>query len=495
MEIELNPEPPPGGPQEPRNPCQCGSVEHQRISNKNCPLYRPPKRNLFQTVENGEPVKESACTVKCSLHSFLHTPNEGDNEAMMVNEEFLANVEDAVERMNAIAYEGCRLLLAFVTHRLENGQQLPDLSFNANMRKFFAAVLRARPDQPLIRNRGRDQNGIINIFTDTHFAPLRPPDKPWIDGRNLGNLISNMARQFAVNCSNHLHTNIYKRLYQWTQFELIENLGRDFIMAPGEIKSMIVQKLANYLLDHLRREPGSEDMIRFPQRVLNTVPADTIEFVFGVVDFVQDRLYEVILGNQRRYIDVEHVKESWWEYVEPTRQILRVFTENAERVNNEVRQRIRLGRGLRLFDLLPVTANTARYIHITTDALYDLYPFRGERPNREQFRHRDNFEQYWQNLFRYQHFETNGAQSRRFGFSIYTDGVGLSIGMQRRADRMAIDAWGYDQDGIYHPLVVDADTTVVGVDGGTFKVIYDTSSSIINRSKKFIHSCSWSGRS
>jgi hypothetical protein len=78
--------------------CKCGSMEHQRISNKNCPLYKPTLKLQFREAE----LPERTVTTTIVLNSVLRVAV------------FKDIIMDAVARCTDIQVEVSRLLNGYV---------------------------------------------------------------------------------------------------------------------------------------------------------------------------------------------------------------------------------------------------------------------------------------------------------------------------------------------------------------------------------------------
>ncbi|KAI3655316.1 hypothetical protein MP638_001727, partial [Amoeboaphelidium occidentale] len=78
--------------------CKCGSTEHQRISNKNCPLYKPRLKLVDQPPDRPERTVTTFTGLKC----VLKIPALNDVPL------------DAVARCTDIMFEACRLMNGFV---------------------------------------------------------------------------------------------------------------------------------------------------------------------------------------------------------------------------------------------------------------------------------------------------------------------------------------------------------------------------------------------
>lgn len=194
--------------------CKCGSSDHSRISNKNCPLYKPRLK-----LQNRDPGQfEKTVTATTGLNSVLKLPALKDV------------ILDAVSRCADIQVETSRLLNGYVIWMIERNQPLPDLRFSSGiMRQFYMAVCSVHPTR-LPHQHKTVSTESVNEYIDTVYAQCRPDQLAWNDSTKLGQLVSNMARMHSVNCQNHVVTNIVKWIRKWFCWKLGKHL-RHFLSA------------------------------------------------------------------------------------------------------------------------------------------------------------------------------------------------------------------------------------------------------------------------
>jgi hypothetical protein len=149
------------------------------------------------------------------------------------------------------------------------------------------------------------------------------------------------------------------------------------------------------------------------------------------------------------------------------------------------------GRGLRLFTMLPLTHFTRQYVLIDSTALYETlsrvkaekgksdkekkkqksgkreYEDPNSKPWWEDFskeKFDSNIHYWWELAFKLNKVVTSG---RRFGYSVSTDGLGVSAHLLRPAPEWnGVNDHGFGQDGAFHPLGVSSSDRVVGLDPG-----------------------------
>jgi hypothetical protein len=141
-------------------------------------------------------------------------------------------------------------------------------------------------------------------------------------------------------------------------------------------------------------------------------------------------------------------------------RILKTFKENSQ---TDAQARIatrRRGRGLRTFTLLPITSFQRRFILIDSTALSHL--FHGEL-GFTLTGFQTNIEARWKDVFQVDKVTTT---NRRFGFSVSTDGMSVSVNIRRIATEWnGVNSHGFTEDGSYVPLDIEG-ARVVGLDPG-----------------------------
>ncbi|KAI3655596.1 hypothetical protein MP638_004028 [Amoeboaphelidium occidentale] len=174
--------------------CKCGSTDHQGISNKNCPLYKPRLKLQYRDTE----LPEKTVTTINGLNSVLRIAPLKDI------------IMDAVACCNDIQVEVSRLLNGYVIWMIKENRPIPDLRFSDGiMREFYQAVC----SMDAARNPHQHKvvsTPSINEYIDEIYSRCRPDYLAWNDATKLTQLISNMARMHSTNCQNHVVTNLLK---------------------------------------------------------------------------------------------------------------------------------------------------------------------------------------------------------------------------------------------------------------------------------------------
>ena len=89
----------------------------------------------------------------------------------------------------------------------------------------------------------------------------------------------------------------------------------------------------------------------------------------------------------------------------------------------------------------------------------------------------ENIEHWWRMTFNIDKVTT---KNRRFGFSIMTDGMSVSVNLKKEivkdSNNVKINSYGFDEDENFYPLRINKNDRVVGLDPGRkdlFVAVYD----------------------
>lgn len=176
-------------------------------------------------------------------------------------------------------------------------------------------------------------------------------------------------------------------------------------------------------------------------------------------------------------------KNEFWKYLKIMYKISLVFHENFK---SDALRRVaerQQGKGLCLFNLVPITKLRAGGISIQSVHLYEIMQnIKQERnhlvknfpSNRSKFL--DERQKWWKLWLNFSKFE-RVASGKRFAFSINTDGVSISLNMKQTVMANEIDDYGVVVGGNeeYQPLEI-GNRLVVGLDPGKSQVFTAVSS-------------------
>ncbi|KAI3660260.1 hypothetical protein MP638_005123 [Amoeboaphelidium occidentale] len=389
--------------------CKCGSTERQRISNKNCPLYKPRLKLLYRDTElpektvttitglnshsgvevdvgnssgirpsvGGKKRKEPEGGKRCKCGSTEHQRISNKNytelpekpvttttglNSVLRNAPLNDIIMDAVARCTDIQVEVSRLLNGYVIWMIEENRPIPDLRFSDGiMTEFYQAVYSI----DAVRNPHQHKivsTPSINEYMDEIYSRCRPDHLAWNDATKLTQLISNMARMHSKNCQNYVVTNLLKWIKIWLILKLGKQL-RAFLSADD------FNQVVTVAMNEITRTKENEEFYAIPLNIIEAVTPEQLNLIYDRINHYYEKL-TIILNNQP--LDEDSIKGSWWTYLKPISRLLNTFVNNYEQdAQNRLENGIH-GRGLRLFSLTPISTFKQKFILIDTDALHDL---------------------------------------------------------------------------------------------------------------------------
>ncbi|KAI3650836.1 hypothetical protein MP228_004317 [Amoeboaphelidium protococcarum] len=409
--------------------CKCGGTDHQRISSKKCPLYKPRLKYMRDGPDPRHHQKTTTCTVN---KGFVAT---------LVQQELGPVIMDSVARCTDIHCEASRFLNGYVIWILDS----------------FKLYWLSTPTAFIVENLSETRQLMTIQFCIRPAVPLRCDA---MMGAGLGQLISNMARQHSVNCQNHVSTNLKKWVATLLNFKLTKHLG---FMCDSEQ----IDKLKSYALAEVAKRPEDQNMTRFPQDVWYAVGnEDEQQLLLIGLDHV---ILKAKIKTEGKSLEEAVIGPVWWTYLKVLKNVLKTFLRHNREDAEERLITRRRGRGLRLFSLVPIGKLRQKHILVDTDALHDLYRMADmEVPPKPEFRNQAAV--WWRRAF---DVDSVTTANRRFGYSLSTDGVQVSLHLMKPFQEAGVNDWGFDFDGAYHPLEVGPNTNVVGLDGGR-RCLYTT---------------------
>ncbi|KAI3657739.1 hypothetical protein MP638_004343 [Amoeboaphelidium occidentale] len=241
--------------------CKCGSTEHQKISNKECPLYKSRLKLVDQPFDR----TERTVTTSTSLNAVLRIPVLKDV------------IMDAVARCTDIKVEASRLMNGYVIWMIEENRPIPELRFSDGiMREFYQAVCSI----DAIRNPHQHKvvsTPSINEYMDEIYSRCRPDHLAWNDATKLTQLISNMARMHSTNCRNHVVTNLLKWIKKW----LIWNFGkqlRAFLSADD------FNHVVTVAMNDITQAEEDEGFYAIPLNIIEAVTPEQLNLIYDRIN-------------------------------------------------------------------------------------------------------------------------------------------------------------------------------------------------------------------
>ena len=103
----------------------------------------------------------------------------------------------------------------------------------------------------------------------------------------------------------------------------------------------------------------------------------------------------------------------------------------------------------------------------------------------------ENIEHWWKMAFNIDKVTT---KNRRFGFSIMTDGMSVSVNLKKEIvkdsnNNVKINSYEFDEDENFYPLRINKNDRVVGLDPGRkdlFVAVYGDEKKMLNQRMVFI---------
>ena len=226
------------------------------------------------------------------------------------------------------------------------------------------------------------------------------------------------------------------------------------------------KKQLNAISSHLLKDIKENNTFSLPQSINEKINNTHQKIIIEIRSYyIFRKTKRVILEN--RTLSDENVKQTWWGYLRPLWRILKTFEKNYQADANNRRITRRRGRGLRLFTILPHSKLQKRFVLIDSTALYRLLSATNHcglgKISLDDFN--ENLEHWWKMAFNIDKVTTT---NRRFGFSIMTDGMSVSVNLRRVTvkDNIKVNSYGFDEDKNFYPLNISKDDRVVGLDPG-----------------------------
>ncbi|KAI3661534.1 hypothetical protein MP638_007264 [Amoeboaphelidium occidentale] len=221
-------------------------------------------------------------------------------------------INDTVHRSTDIFVEASRLLNGFVLWCIENNRNIPNLEYGKGiMHKVFLAVQQQNVRTPFTRKAVSDID--LNIYASTVYANCRPANLAWCDGSGISPVNQSIAKQYSVNCMNHLQLYLSRIVRNWVQNSLRLTFGH-----PIEAKCLNV--LSSYIMKELSRRSNEHNIYAFPLESVNWFVSRnnsasnslTLETVMQQVVNVWDRAVSPLDG---RSLCKNVIKKQWSSYL------------------------------------------------------------------------------------------------------------------------------------------------------------------------------------
>lgn len=424
----------------------CHQFGHANKTNKKCLQYRPRKRlAIFDQAPDGY-VQQA--TVKIGLKKLLRPE---------VQVKVMAEVQVIGHEVTGALWEGSRFLNKFVLASLSNGTELPELTRNQGgvLEQVFFGFCR-KSDNAQVRRLA--SNPVIEEALQEYCTEHRNGSDYW-DACGVQQIFKAAVQQYQANCVANYTTNLPERLRKLVRVRLREHVW--FICLTAYQR----EKLVDHVIDIVQQNPGEAQTApipcpldkRFlkpfvdikdlppvtevkdgqeqqrPATLLDVSDADAEEHLVVMRNALHEVTQEVwrVLDHQTIY--PPRLKAKWFLYVKSMHTLLNIFTGLRDLDPRRYRS-------LRPFNLLPMVTFTRQYIRMDTTGFFQLLK-RAEAwpdfPTHAAFKKMSNQEHLaiWNRALRLNRVTT---RNRRFGFSISTDGLGVSASVVRQVIRRRV---------------------------------------------------------
>ncbi|KAI3660383.1 hypothetical protein MP638_005397 [Amoeboaphelidium occidentale] len=310
------------------------------------------------------------------------------------------------------------------------------------------------------------------------LAKIRQCDLPSIEG--LSKSIDTVVMQYQTNCQVYVSTTLWGRVHRWAR-HLLE------IQLPAVFKNCARSKAAaTYLMSCLLYEEPSEKERKRPSLQKKLVEFCKKKGLEQELDLALIDVYSILLQHTHcagLCLNTVSVKTNWDKYFGLMWGILRHFEEYGPKDCESRAQEQRRGRGLKLFNLVPLAQIRNGFVTIDTSGLYELSrnlninskkdPLQSASNNIHQQpkiyvspvqRFLANAEEEWGKVLRLKQVV---PKNRYFSYSISTDGISLHFNLKKQIlkTESTIHEFGYsiEDPKVYSPVDLK-DRTAVGID-------------------------------
>ncbi|KAI3656406.1 hypothetical protein MP638_000403 [Amoeboaphelidium occidentale] len=422
----------------------CGLVGHSRRSSKHClqHITRVAERNLDSNEEY------SNVTVKVGFKKAIK------------GIELASAFENDVRTMNLVRIHGSRVVLKYVLDKVQRGLPVGNLQSSEGgiMRQLFVGAFHS-----FHKDIGAGlsiEDIALSIHEYVMLAKIRQCDLPSIEG--LSKSIDTVVMQYQTNCQVYVSTTLWGRVHRWAR-HLLE------IQLPAVFKNCARSKAAaTYLMSCLLYEEPSEKERKRPSLQKKLVEFCKKKGLEQELDLALIDVYSILLQHTHcagLCLNTVYVKTNLDKYFGLMWAILRHFQEYGPKDCESRAQEQRRGRGLRLFNFVPLAQIRNGFVTIDTSGLYELTwnlninskkdPPQSASTNIQQQpkvylspvqRFLANAEEEWGKVLRLKRVV---PKNRSFSYSI----------------KSTIDEFGYKTDDSKEYVPVDLkDRTVLGID-------------------------------
>ncbi|KAI3658671.1 hypothetical protein MP638_006735 [Amoeboaphelidium occidentale] len=420
----------------------------------------------------------------------------GVNTGLCLENRELAGVKAALEeisqRVSIVRFWATRFINYVALYYLENNLGIPNLSRSADgmLRKCFTIVA----SDGIIQNSKDSKKAINGRFLAALYRGFAEHSGLNSDNisslKGFSQLLAGVSRQYEANAKTHVKMNFPKKLKRWIMWKLECILPAVFKAntRSGYAADYIIS-CVKYVQKILKTEP------KFPEKLHKSIKKATkfdhalfFKSLAAVSRVTNDALF--LLGPLS--LDSKKMKIHFCDYLGVMHQIQKDFYNNFQSNAASRKEERRTGKGLRLFNLFPMTKARCGNVLYSTDGYYELLKYAKNQNNlfqeedfpvslakfkaegvKEYWFKRCINVQYFESLGSYRKFGFSFSQMVKFGFSFYSDGVTLCPTMIRPKTFTLTDDYGFVDESRTKFLKHDLnDVEVVGVDPGRKDLFY-----------------------
>ena len=273
------------------------------------------------------------------------------------------------------------------------------------------------------------------------------------------------AKLWLTNAMNHIVENLGMRI-QWYIWALLDTPAIINLLIPAERKRLAIN-MRNCLVDKDYVHGVTQKSY---SRAINNLHPTIRPAAVAAIDNVYNQVVQLFSGMPlNKYL----AKRNWWSYIQPMHAILGLFENYQTQLQVQYQgQRFPRGRSVRRFTVLPISDMNCHYTTLDTRCLAVMLRHAGYHvPTVSEDISPEIARQMWALSFNVADAISNQTGRRRFAFLLETDGVGATIKIMRPADSATIDEEGFDENGIYHPLGLQPNSTLRTVDPGRKDIV------------------------
>ena len=333
----------------------------------------------------------SLCVVKMKLKSFLR-----DDYSYLAD-----RIEIAVQSLSLITFEASRIANLYALSCLQNGREI---SFRNLFRNAACQVSRSGTSKT------GTHRGLQEVYS-SHYLPLRPEELPLPSRLGLRQAITMAAQQWETNAINMVQTNTYSRLRNWTKLQVFKftSANQEAMQMSSYLPSSEVNRLVTSMMDgFVKNEPPR---------------AAAIASLGSELREQLSTWHLSVRDSYPRCFPMDIRKTTFERYYPLLYKISKVFSDHVLQRKAEGKL---AGKGIKPFSMMPLRGYSAIHISLDTDGFADFLKY--NISTEQQMPLKDCL---WTEVFDIDRIQSHKDGKRRFAGSIATDGVSVSIRVEK----------------------------------------------------------------